>query len=330
MKKILSEVNWGMIGVGNVTEKKSGPAFSKVPHSKLVAVMGRNAGKAADYASRHGIARWYDNVDDLIADPEVNAIYIATPPDSHLEYTRKALMAGKAVYVEKPMARTAAECDEMNRISAETGVPLYVAYYRRAMPYFVKLKSLIGSGVIGPIRLINIKLHHPPYDEEIGKDAQPRWRVFPELSGGGHFHDLASHQLDFLEFVFGPVKTVRGIARNQAGLYPADDVVVANFEFESGELASGSWIFTVNKDQRIDETQIIGALGKISFSFFGSALITVETAGKKDVIEQPYPEHVQQPLLEEIVKELRGEGRSPSTGLTGARANWLMDAITPR
>ena len=317
-----------MIGVGNVTEKKSGPAFSKVPHSKLVAVMGRNATKAAGYAARHGIAKWYDDADVLIADPQVNAIYVATPPDSHLDYAGRAMRAGKAVYVEKPMARSAAECDEMNRISAETGTPLFVAYYRRAMPYFVKLKSLIDSGVIGPVRVINVKLHHPPYDEEVGENPQPRWRVFPERSGGGHFHDLASHQFDFLEYAFGSVKSASGFARNQAGLYPADDIVVGQFEFESGVLGSGSWCFTVNKEQRIDETQITGTLGKISFSFFNSPVITVEAAGKKEVFEQPYPEHVQQPLLELIVKELRGEGKSPSNGLTGARANYIMELIT--
>src|SRR5688500_12185762 len=116
---MLDQINWGTIGIGNVTEKKSGPAFSKIANSKLVAVMGRNPEKAADYAARHGVPVWYDNVDDLINDPKVNAIYIATPPDVHLEYASKAMLAGKPVYVEKPMARNAAECDEMNKISRE-------------------------------------------------------------------------------------------------------------------------------------------------------------------------------------------------------------------
>ena len=322
------QINWGMIGIGNVTEKKSGPAFSKVAHSKLVAVMGRNAAKAADYASRHGVPFWYDNVDELINDPRVNAIYIATPPDVHLEYARKAMLAGKPVYVEKPMARNAAECDEMNRVSRATGTPLFVAYYRRALPYFVKLKELIDQRVIGEIRCINIRLHKPPYEEETGAHPQPRWRVLPEVSGGGHFHDLASHQFDFLEYAFGPVKQASGISRNQAALYKADDIVVANFEFESGVLGSGSWCFTVNKEQQVEETQLIGSLGRISFSFFDNFIIKVNGADQTETYDIPYPEHVQQPLIEHIVKELRGEGKSPSTGITGARASFLIDQIT--
>ena len=205
---------------------------------------------------------------------------------------------------------------------------MFVAYYRRTLPYFVTLKKLIDNKVIGDIRLINIALHWQPYDEEVGDNPQPRWRVFPEISGGGHFHDLASHQFDFLEYAFGPIKYAKGIARNQSGMYPADDVVVANFEFESGIPGNGSWCFTINKEQRIDQSQIIGSKGKIVFSFFESSIIKVETADGVQEYDVPYPPHVQQPLLETIVQQLRGEGKCPSTGETGARANLIMDWIT--
>lgn len=325
----MAEISWGMIGCGNVTEKKSGaPAINKVPHASLVAVMARKAEKAADYAKRHRVPRWYTDVDALINDPEVNAIYIATPPDVHLEYAAKAIKAGKPVYIEKPMARNYGECAEINRLGREAGVPVFVAYYRRTLPYFVTLKNLVDDKVIGDIRLINIALHWQPYDEEVGDNPQPRWRVFPEISGGGHFHDLASHQFDFLEYAFGPVKYAKGIARNQAGMYPADDAVVANFEFENGILGNGSWCYTINKEQRTDQSQIIGSKGKIIFSFFESSIIRVETADGIQEYDVPYPPHVQQPLLETIVQELRGEGKCPSTGETGARANLIMDWIT--
>lgn len=324
----MEKINWGMIGCGNVTEKKSGPAFNKVANSTLVAVMARNIEKAADYAKRHGVPAWYNDVDDLINDPAVNAIYIATPPDVHLEYAVKAMRAGKAVYVEKPMARNATECAAMNAISMETGVPLFVAYYRRALPYFIQLKALIDENVIGDIRLININLHWQPYDEETGENAKPRWRVFPQISGGGHFHDLASHQFDFLEYAFGPIKNANGIARNQAGLYKADDIVTAAFEFEAGIVGTGSWCFSVNKNQRIDEAKIIGSKGQITFSFFERYSIKVETENGTEEFHLPYPEHVQQPLIDLIVKQLRGEGICPSTGVSGARANLIMDMIT--
>ena len=322
------EIKWGMIGCGNVTEKKSGPAFSKVPHSELVAVMARNPEIAADYAQRHGVPKWYSDVDALINDPEVNAIYIATPPDVHLDYATRAMKAGKAVYVEKPMARNAAECEAMNQIGRETGVPLFVAYYRRALPYFLKLKELVEQKVVGDIRLVTVQIHYQAYAEEVGENAQPRWRVNPQISGGGHFHDLASHQFDFLEYLLGPIKSAQGISRNQAGLYEADDIVVANFEFESGILGTGSWCYTLNREQRLDEGQIIGSKGKIIFSFFEKFHIKVLTAEGEEEYYLPYPEHVQQPLIETIVQELRGEGTCPSTGETGARANAIMDQIT--
>jgi predicted dehydrogenase len=326
----MDQIKWGIIGCGNVTEVKSGPAFNRVDNSELVAVMRRDGKLAEDYAQRHGVPKWYDDVDALINDPDVNAIYIATPPDVHEEYTIKAMKAGKPVYVEKPMARNAAECDRMNAMSQETGVPLFVAYYRRSLPYFVKLKELIDSKIIGDVRFVNICLQWQPYDEEVGENPKPRWRVDPSISGGGHFHDLASHQFDFLEYVFGPVKSASGISRNQAGLYEADDITVANFEFESGILGLGSWCYTVNKEQREDQAQIVGSKGRIHFSFFEKFDIKVETAEGTEVFNIPYPAHVQEPLIDLIVKELRGEGKSPSNGVSGARANLIMDWITKK
>jgi predicted dehydrogenase len=326
----MDQIKWGIIGCGNVTEVKSGPAFNKVENSSLEAVMRRDAEKAADYAERHNVPKWYSSADDLINDPEINAIYIATPPDAHEELAVKAMRAGKPVYIEKPMARNAAECDRINEESRKTGVPVFVAYYRRSLDYFQKVKELIDNKVIGDVRFVNICLQWQPYDEEVGENAKPRWRVDPAISGGGHFHDLASHQFDFLEYVFGPVKYAAGIARNQAGLYEADDIVVANFEFESGILGNGSWCYTVNKEQREDIGQIIGSKGRISFSFFEKFDIKVETEAGTEVFNIPYPAHVQQQLIDQIVRELRGEGKSPSTGETGARANLIMDWITKK
>ena len=131
-------VRLGIIGCGNVTEVKSGPGFQKAKDSSLVAVMRRTGELAQDYAGRHDVPRWYADAEALIGDPEVDAIYIATPPSSHKEYVILAARAGKPIYVEKPMARTHAECQAMIAICREAGVPLYVAYYRRALPRFLK------------------------------------------------------------------------------------------------------------------------------------------------------------------------------------------------
>lgn len=324
----MNEVKWGIIGCGDVTEIKSGPAFNKVPHSSLVAVMRRDANKAADYAKRHQVPTWYDDADALINDPNVNAVYVATPPDSHADYAIRAMRVGKPAYVEKPMALNAAECEAMNQVSWETGVPLFVAFYRRALPYFLKIKELIDSRVIGDIRYVRVQLNWQPYAGEVSEQPQLGWRVSPNISGGGHFHDLAAHQFDFLEYALGPIKSASGIARNQAGLYTADDIVMANFAFESGVLGTGSWCFTVNSEQRTETTELIGSKGKITFSFFENFLITVDTTICTEEIRVPFPAHVQQPLIELIVGDLRGEDKSPSTGETGARSSQLMDWIT--
>src|SRR5213592_2609043 len=96
-------VRWGIIGCGDVTEVKSGPGFQKAERSSLVAVMRRNGALAADYSRRHGVPKWYDDADALIADPEVDVVYVATPPSSHMDYALRVARAGKPVYVEKPM-----------------------------------------------------------------------------------------------------------------------------------------------------------------------------------------------------------------------------------
>ena len=327
----MDQINWGIIGCGNVTELKSGPAFNKVENSSLVAVMRRDPIKAADYAMRHNVPRWYSHADQLINDPEVNAIYVATPPNTHAEYAIKVMRAGKPVYVEKPMAMNEAECREMIKISKETGQHLFVAYYRRALPYFIKIKELIEANIIGDVRLVNLKLHNPLKPEELQPELQFGWRVDPLISGGGHFHDLASHQLDFLLYLLGPTKQVKGISMNQAGLYAADDVTIALIEFESGVLFTGSWCFSVPLNQATDVAEIIGSKGKLTFSTFGKPIITIEKEnGETERIEIPYPQHVQHPNISLVVKSLQGIGQSPSNGETGIWTTILMDQITAK
>ena len=226
----MATIRWGIIGCGDVTEVKSGPALYKTRDSELVAVMRRDADKARDYAARHGVPKWYDQADALIADPDVDAVYIATPPDTHAHYTAQVARAGKPVYVEKPMARNHGECLAMIDACRRAGVPLFVAYYRRALPAFLKVQSLVEEGAIGAVRFASIALCQPASEDP---DNLP-WRVVPEISGGGYFFDLASHQLDFLDFLLGPIARASGQATNQAGLYQAEDAVTASFAFESG------------------------------------------------------------------------------------------------
>jgi predicted dehydrogenase len=322
-------IRWGIIGCGNVTEVKSGPAFHKIEGSELVMVMRRNAALAEDYARRHNVPRWTNDADALIHDPEVDAVYIATPPDSHADYVQRVAAAGKPVYVEKPMARTYAECLPMIEACEAAGVPLFVAYYRRCLPNFLKVKELVDAGTIGAIRFVSIRLFQPIRPAEKDTNNLP-WRVQPSIAGGGHFFDLASHQLDFLDYVFGPIVSAQGHAANQAGLYPAEDIVTANFRFTSGVQGSGIWCFTVDPYQKCDTIEIFGSQGRITFAAFSEDPVRLEWDGAQQEFPTRYPEHVQQPMIQSVVDELRGQGRCPSTGYSAARTSRVMDEIVGR
>ncbi|GAA2727770.1 Gfo/Idh/MocA family protein [Cellulomonas aerilata] len=315
-------VRWGIIGVGDVTERKSGPGFQQADGSRLVAVMRRDGAKAADYARRHGVPRWYDDADALVADPDVDAVYIATPPDSHRDLTLRVAAAGKPVYVEKPMARTAAECEEMLAACDRAGVPLFVAYYRRAMPRFVAVRDLLADGAIGAPRTVAVRLQQPA---ERFDDGVVPWRLRPELSGGGLFVDLGSHTLDLLDHLLGPVTEVSGSAANQGRHHAAEDVVAGAFTFASGVHGVGLWSFDAY--ERRDEVEISGTAGTLRFSSFGQEPLVLTTAAGTREIPAAAPATVQLPLIQTVVDALTGRGTCPSTGESALRTARVVDAL---
>src|SRR5450759_1674265 len=318
-------ISWGIIGCGNVTEVKSGPAFNKVKDSRLIAVMRRNASLAEDYARRHNVPRYYSNAQDLINDKEINAIYVATPPENHAEYAIASIKAGKPVYIEKPMALNYAECQNINKASEKYNVPVFVAYYRRALPGFLKVKSLIENGSLGKVRFLQIQLFK--YESEDEKSGKLSWRVDPQVSGGGHLFALACHQLDYLDFIFGPIQKVKSIVLNQAGLYKAEDFVTAEFTFQNNIAGTGTWCFSVPKGCDRDTIEIIGDRGSIRFSTFNFVpIILTNESGQQEFINER-PENVQYYLIEKIVQSLHGKGLSPSTGITATRTSKVMDEI---
>lgn len=322
--KDLTAIRWGIIGCGDVTEVKSGPGFQKARGSSLVAVMRRHGDLAQDYAQRHGVPKWYDDAQALIDDPDVDAIYVATPPSSHKEYTLMAAAAGKPVYVEKPMALNYAECQEMIAACQAAQVSLFVAYYRRALPRFLKIKKLVDSGVIGDVRFVSITLYQPPPPQEQNTTDLP-WRVRPQIAGGGLFVDLASHQLDFLDYLLGPITQVQGFATNQAGLYPAEDVVTGSFVFASGVQGVGAWSFTTFAAE--DRTEIVGSKGRIVYSTFDTEPICWQTSTRTTTFFVANPPHIQQPLIQKVVDALLGQGQCPSSAESAARTTWVMEQM---
>lgn len=317
-------INWGIIGCGDVTEVKSGPAFNKVPNSKLVAVMRRNAEKAKDYAQRHGVGKWYSNANELINDPEINAIYIATPPLNHEEYAIKAMQAGKPVYVEKPMALNAAAAEQIERVAKETGVKITVAHYRRQQPLFLKIKEFLRQKAIGDVRFVDLKMLQPHQSEIITK-TETNWRVDPSVSGGGLFYDLAPHQLDLMMYFFGKPKKISGMAFNSSHYYNADDITCGQILFDSGVVFNGSWCFTVA--ERKDLCEIIGSEGKLSFPIFDHKQIILENKGAKTTIEFERMPHVQQPMIQKVVEYFLGKAENPCSATEGVEVMKMMDEM---
>lgn len=320
----MNTIRWGIIGCGNVTEVKSGPGFQLADGSQLVAVMRRDGALARDYAERHGVPRWYDDANALIHDPEVDAVYIATPPLTHADYTIRTAQAGKPVYVEKPMARNAVECRRMIDACQAAGVPLFVAYYRRALPRFLKVKELLEAGAIGEPRFVSMTQYYAPGEYD---PANLPWRVQPDIAGAGLFLDLAAHTLDIFDFLLGPVAEAKGMAINQAGLYLAEDCVAASLAFAGGALGVGLWCFTAYNEEAVDTNEIVGSQGKLRFSTFGTEPIELATAEGVTLHPAPTPVHIQQPLIQTIVNALNGGPSCPSTGDTAIRTSEVMDAI---
>ncbi|MDO8538967.1 MAG: Gfo/Idh/MocA family oxidoreductase [Opitutaceae bacterium] len=316
-------IRWGIIGCGDVTEVKSGPAFQKADGSALVAVMRRTRALAEDYARRHGVARSYDNASALVNDPDVDAVYVATPPGAHLEAAKLAAAAGKPAYVEKPMARHAPECTAMIETFAAAQQKLFVAYYRRALPRFLKIKELLESGAVGRVMGVNYRFSSPR-----GPDLDPQklpWRLNATDAGGGLLLDVGSHVLDLLDFYFGPLENVRGSAAHFAGQADVEDVVTMTFRTHAGVPGSAMWDFSSAGPE--DDLEFTGTKGRLSVAVLNAQPAMLMTGTGEQLIELPNPPHISQPLVQTVVDELLGRGTCPSTGESARRTSEVMDRV---
>ena len=323
MNKSTKVIRWGIIGCGNVTEVKSGPAYQKTEGFTIEAVMRRDATKAADYAKRHGIAKHYSNADDLINDPEIDAIYIATPPDTHKYYGLKVAASGKPCCIEKPLAPNYQDCLAITEAFEQKNIPLFVAYYRRSLPRFQQVKTWIDTNQIGEVRHIRWHLSKPTSNQDLSGDYN--WRTDATIATGGYFDDLASHGLDLFIYLLGNIKDVNGISTNQQGLYSAKDAVSACWLHESGITGTGSWNF--GSSMREDKVEIYGSKGKITFSVFENDPLILTNDMEQKILNIEHPENIQLYHAQLIREHLLGNTTHPSTGITGAHTNWVMDKI---
>lgn len=320
----MKTIKWGIIGCGDVAEIKSGPAFQKVANSKLIAVMRRNGEKAKDFAKRHNVPFWFDDVDEILNHPEINAIYIATPPSSHLEIVKKALALKKFIYLEKPMTLDFAEAQELDKIVSENDT-IVVAHYRRKLLPFLKVKELIQSKVLGKIQLVDIQIYQSKENNIITK-TEANWRLKPEISGGGYFNDIAPHQIDLMYHYFGEIKNAQGFSTSTKNNKVAD-VVNGIIEFKSGVQFRGIWNFIANENETKDECKIYGDKGNISFSFYGEKIF-LNTDNNIEVFEFDTPINIQQPMIEATVNYFLGKAKNPCTVKDGVQVMEILDIFT--
>ena len=297
----MKNIRWGMIGCGVVTEKKSGPGFYKAHGSTLQGVFSPTIAKAEDYAKRHHIPKVYRDIEELLEDSSIDAIYIATPPKFHKEYALACMKHGKIPYIEKPLGMNVEECKEILKCSQELGIPAYVAYYRRGMEKFEKVRSLLKENTIGEVRAVYVRHLMEPLGSDLNSETF-HWTLKASETQGGRFIDMGTHILDMLEFLLGTITEVTGSATNTGNLYEVEDTVVAQFKFENGILGAGIWCYVAKEN--LDEISIIGSKGSIRFSVMDYSAVRLKLGDEEVRFEFEEPEHVSQPYIQSIVDEL--------------------------
>ncbi|MEM8506972.1 MAG: Gfo/Idh/MocA family oxidoreductase [Bacteroidota bacterium] len=316
-------IRWGIIGCGNVTEVKSGPPYRFTRDFELAMVMRRDKEKAKDYAIRHGVPGYTSDPSEIIENPGIHAIYIATPPDTHKQYGLQVAQVGKPCCIEKPMAPTFADSLEIFNAFEERQVPLFIAYYRRSLPRFNKIKEWLDQERIGVIRHINwIKTRTP---SPLDKSGAYNWRTDATIAPAGYFDDLASHGLDLFTYLLGNIEAAKGISYNQQGLYTALDAVSGSWIHQNGVTGSGVWNF--GSYRALDQVVIYGEKGEIHFSVLDEAPLEIFDEKGKESVTVPHPKHLHEFHVENMRKQLFGEEEHPSTGVSGLHTSWVMDKI---
>ena len=222
------------------------------------------------------------------------------------------------------MAMRFDECQEIVAACDAQGVRLFVAFYRRAMPRFLKVKEWLDSGAIGDVRCVRAVQHQPPATEELSRDTLP-WRLKPDVAGGGKFLDMGIHMLDIFDFWFGAIDEVYGIASNLGGLYDVEDTVTATWRHTSGVQGTGSWCYVCAEAE--DRVEIVGSKGRIEFEFFADKPLRLITGSGLQEADIPNPPHVQQPFIQSIVDDLNGSAPCPGSIESAVRSTWVADEV---
>lgn len=308
-------LRWGLIGAGDIANKSVADAIQADPNSDLIAVCRRDEGRLAEFADKFSIPRRYASATDLISDPDVDAVYIATPVDCHCPQTIAAAHAGKHVLCEKPMAMEPDECEQMIQACEEANVQLAVAYYRRFYPVLARIRTWIQDGRIGRILSIGCVTGNPnrfPSDD---------WRVVQNRGGGGPLMDIGSHRLDLLLSLFGPAEHVKASV-TKSPHYEAEEMATLLIEFHQGVQGLLQCYFgTTNTPDRLE---IIGTDGRIHIEDLNSGDVILASNQATEQEQHLPPENRHAPLIKDFSTAVREQTAPTVTGRFAKQTNDLI------
>jgi len=317
-------VRWGIIGAGAIARKQTAQAIQDSENGELIAAMRTSREGAQEFADEFGVPRAYDSVAAVLADRDVDAVYVATPVYLHASHTIAAAGAGKHVLVEKPMALTTAECREMMRTCQDNDVELMVCYYQRFNARHQKVRELLQEGAIGQVTMAQARqaFLYPP--------GPGRWRQDPALGGGGAIMDVGVHCIDTLRFILGEVEAVTAFVDTLAFDYPVDDTATLMLRFENGVQAVVSAAFSVARvdEAAIDYLELTGTGGRIWTAPLGakdsSGELRVTTLDSEKTVHETQRTHVA--LIEAFGRSILHGEPVPVRGKDGLAAMRVVEA----
>ncbi|TWT29495.1 Gfo/Idh/MocA family protein [Blastopirellula retiformator] len=314
-------MRWGILGCGDVVRKRVAAAIQAVDGCQLLAVCRRDPDALQQFCAGFSVPHGYPSADQLLANADIDAVYIATPVALHLPQTLAALAAGKHVLVEKPMALDPQECRLMIDAAKEVKRTLGVAYYRPFYPALARLAELIKSGQLGEILAVQIACSAPIVPNE---DGSLPWRVAMNEGGGGPIMDVGSHRIDVLLRLFGDVVDVREVCSRKS-THEVENVANFVLQFAGGLQASVTCLFDAGQDP--DSFVVIGTKGIADLGPLNSGRLIIRNE-MGDQVEHHAPNaNFNVPLIADFVAAV-SEGRDPrASGETGLRVNEVIDQI---
>lgn len=313
-------IRWGIIGCGAVAELKSGPPLYQTPHAELIAVMRRDGTKAADFARRHGARRWYTDAAALIADAEVNAIYIASPHALHVQHVNLAAAAGKIVLCEKPVGISLVEAQACVEVCRAHQVPLSVPYYRRDWPIVRKMRELLGAKAIGRVVAARVQLA----DYFAGDPDRP-WLTSRVASGGGALANAGSHWVDLIRYLLGDLVSVSAQCSSEASGFETEDTIVV--QLETIEHALVSLAITLQSPINTNEFDISGTEGRLRATSLADGQLILDRVGREpELMTLSRSRFAHAEFIAELVERLRSDQPVPVPGEEAVAVWRIMEA----